>query len=388
MLLNGIDVLLKDNPGWKSKRIALVTNKASLTVQKKPTRNALIEKGFNIVKLFSPEHGLESVDEDGVAVPNRLDILTRLPIISLYGDKLSPALDDVADVEVLMFDVPDIGCRFYTYLWTLTYLLEVAKKHQKKIIILDRPNPLSGNMALSEGPMLQKKCASFIGRWPIPVRHSCTLGELAIYFNSKQNIHADVEVIKCDNYNRLLFQPQLKTEFIPTSPAIQSFDAALCYPGTGLLEATNISEGRGTSNSFRLFGSPWLDNNLLIDEIMQHQSGIVQAKAVEFVPYAGKYVHEKCVGIELNITQPDLFAAVKMGLFIIKCIKDVHPGQFEWKTYPTHVNPNGTNHLDKLLGILHSERIFNLSMDQFAKEITKITQVPDWEKEITPFLLY
>lgn len=388
MLLNGVDVLLENDVDWKSKRIALVANKASLTAQKKPVRKALIEKGFNIVKLFSPEHGLESVDDDGVEVPNRLDILTRLQIISLYGNKLYPALDDVADVEILMFDLPDVGCRFYTYLWTLTHLLEIAEKYQKKVIILDRPNPLSGNVTLSEGPMLQKECASFIGRWSIPVRHSCTLGELAIYFNSKQNIHANVEVIKCRNYNRLLFQPQLKTEFIPTSPAIQSFDAALCYPGTGLLEATNISEGRGTPNSFRLFGAPWLNSSLLIDEMIQHQSGIVQTKTVEFVPTAGKYVHEKCRGIEIRIMHPCLFAPVKMGLFIIKHIKDAHPDQFEWKPYPTHVNPNGANHLDKLLGILHSERIFNLPTRQFIKEITKITQVPDWEKEIRPFLLY
>jgi uncharacterized protein YbbC (DUF1343 family) len=267
-------------------------------------------------------------------------------------------------------------------------LLEVAKKQQKKIIILDRPNPLSGNLSLAEGPMLQKECASFIGRWSIPVRHSCTLGELALYFNSKQNIHANVEVIKCENYNRLLFQPQLQTEFTPTSPAIQSFEAALCYPGTGLLEATNISEGRGTPKSFKQLGAPWLNNTLLIDKIAQYLSGIVQAKAVNFVPITSKYAHENCKGIYLNILQPNLYNAVKTGMIIIKCIKDFHPYQFEWKPYPTYVNPHGKNHLDKLIGVMHSEHIFDLTIDAFIEEISLLTRVTEWKKETAHFLLY
>jgi uncharacterized protein YbbC (DUF1343 family) len=196
----GIDHLLQQSPDWKNKSIGFLTNQAATTSTGIPSRKALIDNGFNIVQLFSPEHGLDASGTDGAKMNDGIDTLTGLKVISLYGEKFKPSKDDLSQIDIMLFDIPDAGTRFYTYLWSMTYLMEACAMFGKKLILLDRPNPISGNMKLSEGPMLQESCASFIGRWAIPLRHSCTLGELANYFNYQLKIGADLEIIKCLNY--------------------------------------------------------------------------------------------------------------------------------------------------------------------------------------------
>lgn len=389
MLFWGLDILLEQNPSWKYLRIGLVTNHAATTHQFIPSRKALQDNGFNLIKLFSPEHGLDVKGADGAKMNDGIDALTQLPIISLYGDKLHPSIEDLNDVDILLFDIPDVGSRFYTYLWTLTHVLEACGKQNKKLIILDRPNPLSGNLSRSEGPMLDEEhCSSFIGRWNIPIRHSCTLGELAIYFNQTKNINAAIEIIKCENWNRNDFQTDWGIDFVPTSPAIKNFEAALLYPGLGLLEATNISEGRGTALSFQMAGTPWMDENEVATIFNQLAIDDVTTKTINFTPSNSKYANEKCNGVQFKILHTSSFTAVFNGLLFIKLIKNLYPDHFEWKPYPTNVNPSGKNHLDKLLGITNSEQIFELPFNEFLKVIQQITTTTDWQKEIQPYLLY
>ena len=178
MVYFGIDQLLLSNPSWKHQRIALVTNEAATTYNGIASRKALQDKGFNLLKLFSPEHGLSAKGADGEAIHDGIDELTDLPIISLYSIKLAPSAQDLSNIDLVIFDIPDVGVRFYTYLWTLTYVMESCAINKKKLVVLDRPNPLSGNMQLAEGPFLDSSSNSFIGRWSIPIRHSCTLGEV------------------------------------------------------------------------------------------------------------------------------------------------------------------------------------------------------------------
>ena len=188
-VLFGVDVLLATEIiPWKSQRIGMVTNEAATTQSLVPSRLAL-------QKLFSPEHGISAKGADGAPMLNGFDELTDLPIVSLYGQKLAPTAEDLADIDLIVFDVPDIGVRFYTYLWTLSYLIESAATQKTPLIILDRPNPISGLMELNEGPLLDPHCTSFIGRWPMPIRHGCTLGELALYYNTQRNINATLEII-------------------------------------------------------------------------------------------------------------------------------------------------------------------------------------------------
>lgn len=386
MVKFGIDVLIEDNPTWKTKKIGLVTNAAATTNQHQSSYLALLKAGFNIIKLFSPEHGFDAKGADGVSIKNQTDSCTQLPIVSLYGDHLSPSGEDLADLAFILFDIPDVGVRFYTYLWTLTYVLEACKKHHIALVVLDRPNPLGGNLQQSEGQMLNEThCSSFIGRWNIPLKHSCTLGELALYFNTTKFINADLTVIPCKNWHRNNFQPNWGTQFIPTSPAIRNFNAAMLYPGLGLLEATNISEGRGTNLPFEIAVAPWLNE---INFINEEKDLNLSFNPLEITPTEGKYVNEKCFGLQMKVTSFHQFKALEFGLLLIKLIKDRFPEHFKWQTYPTHVNPTGKQHLDKLLGIPKSEQIFELPLPLFKAEIKMICSTTDWQQIIKPYLKY
>lgn len=201
----------------------MITNEAAQTRDGIASRKALVENGFHITRLFSPEHGLDIQGADGHAMSDGTDILTGLPVISLYGERLAPEATHLNDIDILLFDVPDVGSRFYTYLWTLTHVMEAAAKFQKPLILLDRPNPISGILELAEGPFLDEVNSSFIGRWEMPIRHSVTFGELALYFNKEKKMGVNLEVIPCKGWNREQFQPEWELPFVPTSPAIQSF---------------------------------------------------------------------------------------------------------------------------------------------------------------------
>ncbi len=384
----GIDRLLSSEVPWKTSSIGLVTNHAATTYDLVPARKALQSQQFNLAKLFSPEHGLDVQGADGHEMKDGKDLLTGLPIISLYSHKLAPSADDFADIDILLFDIPDIGSRFYTYLWTLTYVMEACAAFHKKLVILDRPNPVSGNFDLAEGPVLDELQASFIGRWAIPVRHSCTLGELARYFNVVKHIHCDLSVIACEGWNRNDFQPDWGMRFVPTSPAIQSFESMLLYPGMCLLEATNISEGRGTDEAFCIAGAPWIKGSGLAG--IFHDMGLdeITAEPINFIPEHSKYSGQHCGGIKLSPKEPDYFQPVFFGLLLIKLIKEMYPAHFEWAPYPTLVNPTGKQHLDKLLGIANSEELFDLPLPKFIAVITKLTRCVEWKEAMSEYSLY
>lgn len=385
----GVDVLLKQTARFPYQRLALVTNQAATTASYVSSRQALVDAGFSIVKLFSPEHGLDEIGEDGQRMPNGTDPLTGLPIISLYGQKLQPDADDLADIDAVLVDLPDIGCRFYTYLWTLTQVMEACAQHEKPLILLDRPNPLSGNVERAEGPILDEvHCSSFIGRWAIPLRHSCTLGELAAYWHQQRLPKLSLQVIRVEGWLRHSFSHDWQPSFVPTSPAMVSAEAALLYPGLGMLEATNLSEGRGTANPFQLAGAPWLDAYALVHRFNASNCPGVVARAISFTPLSGKYVGQPCQGVAFHVTNPEQLKAVSVGLLVIKLVHDQHPSQFAWAPYPTYVNPTGKHHLDKLLGLPNAEILFTEPLATFDKKCCELTTCHDWAATISPFLLY
>ncbi|MBT9483262.1 DUF1343 domain-containing protein [Sediminibacterium sp.] len=388
-VLFGVDVLLATEIiPWKSQRIGMVTNEAATTQSLVPSRLALQKAGFNIKKLFSPEHGISAKGADGAPMLNGFDELTDLPIVSLYGQKLAPTAEDLADIDLIVFDVPDIGVRFYTYLWTLSYLIESAATHKTPLIILDRPNPISGLMELNEGPLLDPHCTSFIGRWPMPIRHGCTLGELALYYNTERNINATLEIIPCQHWNRMMFQLDWGIPFVPTSPAIQRVESTLLYPGLCFLEATNLSEGRSSDFSFEAVGSPWLNATAVAQQINLFFGDELSSRPIHFIPNQNKFAGEQCNGVHFTVNDPLQFKPIFFGLFLIRIIKDLHPEKFEWAPYKTHVNPVGTQHLDKLLGIHSAEELFQLPMHAFLQKCTKETKVAEWEIQISNYLLY
>jgi len=383
----GIDCILKNEPIWKKDRIAMLTNDAARTSSGIISRLALKDAGFNVTTIFSPEHGINAIGDDGALMEDGVDALTGLPIISLYGEKFMPTADDLKEIDILLFDVPDAGTRFYTYLWSMTYWIESAAKHNKKVIILDRPNPLGGNLALCEGPMLDETISSFIGRFNIPVKHQCTLGELALYFNAVKNWNASMKVIQCEGWKREQLFFDWHQRWVNPSPALQNIEATILYPGLCFFEATNLSVGRGTSYSFEWIGAPWLKQK---EMMMMAHSMLGEDYKLEPVNLTIVLENEtsKYKGIRMKVKDPYHYPAVMNGLLLLKLIKDLHPNDFKWMPYPTNANPSGENHLSLLLGIPNAEAIFDLPLQQWLQKINALLRVEGWKKNIEPYLLY
>ncbi|MCX6201222.1 MAG: DUF1343 domain-containing protein [Bacteroidetes bacterium] len=388
MICFGVDEIILQNPAWKTKALGLVTSDAATTNTGILSRTALLNAGFNIVLLFSPEHGISAKAPDGEAQQNGIDKITGLPIISLYGNKSMPTAQDLENIDIVLFDIPDIGARFYTYLWTLTYVLEACASNHKQLIVLDRPNPVSGNFDAAEGPFLEEGSSSFIGRWNIPIKHSCTLGELALYFNNTKNIDASLTVVTVKNWDRDDLATDWGTNFVATSPAIQNPNSMLLYPGLCLLEATNISEGRGSQYSFETAAAPWLQTNEIIGFINQSFGDEIKASSISITPISGKYAQTLCKGIHFEVIDPLFYKPVFFGLLLLYIIRAKKPQHFMWAPYKTAVNPSGIDHLSKLLGIPNAQQLFELPLPQFIANCTKLTHCAGWQEQMIPYLLY
>jgi uncharacterized protein YbbC (DUF1343 family) len=302
-------------------------------------------------------------------------------VISLYSEKLGPSQEDLQDVDLVLFDIPDVGCRFYTYLWTMTHVMEACASFNKPFMILDRPNPIGAILENAEGPMLDETCcASFIGRWNMPVKHACTLGELATFFAETRIPKLQLDVLKVINYHR--HHTAIRDlEFIPTSPAIQNIQAAMLYPGTGLLEGIMVNEGRGTDKPFEQLGSPWIDEEQLCDAL-QLKLKHVSVSPVQYIPNAGIYANELCRGVAFQLSEPAAFKAVASGIATLETIIQLYPDHIRERLYQTHANPTGEGHLDKLLGCKNALKILK-QQGSFKTDVAE-----EWHSMMKSFLLY
>lgn len=380
-VIPGIDALLSTTR-FRHQRIALVTNNAALTATGELSRRALLKNNFRLTILFAPEHGITVQGADGAAQPNGTDAATGLPVISLYGHKLSPSEEDLKDADLVLFDIPDVGCRFYTYLWTMTYVMEACAQYNKPFIVLDRPNPIGALIEQAEGPFLDEvNCSSFIGRWNIPLKHSCTLGELALYFAATRLPQLNIEVVPVQNYHRH-YTALKEFSFVPTSPALQTIQAALLYPGTGLLEGVNLNEGRGTSYSFTALGASWINAVQLCDALQALQLPGIVFTPIQYKAVTPPYTNENCNGVQLNITDHSKLRSVHTGITVLQTIAALYPQQLEERLYPTHANPSGSQHLDKLLGFPNAFEAI------VAGEKLNLQVAEEWYRQIQPHLLY
>jgi uncharacterized protein YbbC (DUF1343 family) len=382
LLQPGIDLIPATHLLHKC-QLALLTNDAAKTGLGKPTRLALLENGFKITRLFSPEHGIGANEADGKAVHNQSDHLTGLPVVSLYGESLKPSQESLQGIDAVVFDIPDVGSRFYTYLWSMTYMMEACSEIGIPFVVLDRPNPIGGNLSIAEGPMLdESNCSSFIGRWRIPIRHCCTLGELALFFQATRLPNLKLEVIACKGWNRKVSFFESGNPFIPTSPAICDAETALLYPGTCLLEGLEINEGRGTDRPFKQAGAPWIVAHKWQSSLSESAIMGVETACVTFVPEWGLYQGETCKGLQFHITDANAFRPVSFGLELIRQLMFCFGEKVKPRLYKTRANPDGEQHLDLLLGTPGSfEYLKKGGMSE-----TNISA--EWTDIIKPFLLY
>jgi uncharacterized protein YbbC (DUF1343 family)/CubicO group peptidase (beta-lactamase class C family) len=326
-VLNGIDVVQRD--GFKQfagMRIGLVTNHTGRDRAGISTIDVLNRApNVRLTVLFSPEHGIRGLADDKVS--DSKDEQTGLPIYSLYGETRRPKPEQFRDLDALVFDIQDIGARFYTYTSTLGYVMEEAAKARLPVFVLDRPNPIGG-LAV-EGPVADSDRLSFTAYHTVPVRHGMTLGELAGLYNRDRKIDCDLRVVRMEGWQRALWFDATNQVWINPSPNMRSLTAATLYPGVGLLETTNVSVGRGTNTPFEIIGAPWIDGPTLADYLNRRRIPGIRFVPLKFTPNASVFKDKECGGLNLLILERSRFSPLRTGIEIAVALRKLYPA--DWK---------------------------------------------------------
>ena len=334
----GLDILIEEDfKRIEGSRIGLVANQTSVTSSMKSSFELLRNsQKVQLVAIFSPEHGFFGVEQDMATVKNgKLRKGKRspsIPVISLYGkgeDSLTPLAKHLENIDLLIFDIQDIGARYYTFVHTMSYCMEACARHGKKMIVLDRPNPING--VSLEGPLLKKKFASFVGRFPIPVRHGMTCGELALLFSDECGILRSLNVVKMRGWKRKMWFDETGLPWIPPSPNMPALSTATVYPGTCLLEGSNLSEGRGTTKPFEYIGAPWIEPEHFAEALNNEKLPGVIFRPVFFSPSFHKWKDELCGGVHIFVTSRNVFKPFLTGVAIISAALRLSPEKFTWR---------------------------------------------------------
>ncbi len=376
-IINGADLLYSENLNLiNGKKVGVICNHTSLLSSGGHLVDALLEnKNLTVNAIFTPEHGFKGKTEAGQLIDYKNNLYKEVPILSLYGKDKKPSKETLKDVDVLIFDIQDVGARFYTYISTLYYILEAAGENGIPVIILDRPNPIGGNYV--DGLVLDNNYKSFVGIAQIPIVHGMTIGELANYFVGEKLISSwkniSLKVIECKNWNREI-PTDLYLKWNSPSPNINSLETALIYPGTCLLEGTNISEGRGTKFPFLQFGAPFIKADEVIEKINLFKIEGVELHSVLFIPQKidgmatnPKFENRTCYGIKIKISEPNKFESVKFGVKLLYVLV---------KLYGDKIKFNES--FDKLAGsdILRKQLLDKIEPDNI---------IVSWQKELTKF---
>jgi uncharacterized protein YbbC (DUF1343 family) len=326
-VLTGVDVLERDNfKPLAGLRLGLITNHTGRDREGRQTIDVLHNApGVKLVALFSPEHGIRGLADDKVS--DSKDDATGLPIYSLYGETRRPKPEQLKDLDALVYDIQDVGARFYTYISTLGYVLEEAAKVKLPVFVLDRPNPIGGVDV--EGPIADSDKLSFTSYSTIPTRHGLTIGELAQLFNRQRNIGADVRVIKMDGWRRSMWFDETNLTWVNPSPNMRSLAEATLYPGVGLLETTNVSVGRGTDTPFEVVGAPWIQGDKLAEVLNQRGLPGVRFVPVRFTPNASVFKGELCGGVNIVVTDRAMFRPLLTGIEMAVALRKLYPN--DWK---------------------------------------------------------
>ena len=367
-ILPGIDVLLNQRLDLiAGRRVGLISNAMAVTRDLTGAVDALLQKPeVQLVALFGPEHGFSGGAHDAMPVASSKDARTGLPIHSLYGDQLKPSPEMMKGIDLLVFDIQEVGVRFYTYMTTLLYAMQAAAEHDLPVVVCDRPNPIGGEVV--EGPMLTPGFESFVGCGPLPVRHGLTIGELAKLFNTTWGVGCDLNVIPCTGWRRDMWFDETRLPWVPPSPGIPKLETAVVYPGTCFIEGTNLSEGRGTALPLEVIGAPWVDPWTLADSLNDLGLAGVRFRPAFFEPTASKWVDQPCSGVQVHVLDRNTFRPVTMGMHLVATIRALYADHFAWQL----------PHFDQLAGT-----------DRVREQINVGTPVPEieagWQQELAEF---
>jgi uncharacterized protein YbbC (DUF1343 family)/CubicO group peptidase (beta-lactamase class C family) len=372
-VLNGIDVLVRSNfaelqaPDGKRRKIGLVTNHTGVDAQGRRTIDLLAQApGVELAAIFSPEHGVTGA-LDTTQIGNAVDAATGIPVYTVYGDtdaKRRPDPEVVKTLEALVYDIQDVGVRFYTYETTLGYFLEAAAQARIPIYVLDRPNPITG--AFVQGPLSEATLQSFVNYHNVPVRHGLTIGELARMFNAERGINAKLTVIKMDGWMRGDWFDATGQSWVSPSPNMRSLTQATLYPGVALIEGTNVSVGRGTDTPFEVLGAPWINGRELASYLNARSPTGVRFVPISFTPKSSKYANQLCGGVNIVLLDRMTLDAPQLGIELASALRTLYPQQFE---------------IDKMTLLLANKRVF----DSILAGVDPRRIVEDWREPLQAF---
>jgi len=333
--ITGLEHFITSPPGWTTgARMGLLCNPASVDSRYRHARN-LIARRFpgQLRALFSPQHGFFAEKQDNMIESSDLvDPDLGLPVFSLYGHTRVPHRSMFDPIDILLVDLQDVGTRVYTFVYTLSYCMEAAREYNCKVVVLDRPNPVGG--VAVEGNCLDPAFASFVGRYPIPMRHGLTIGELARMFNEAFGIGCDLEIIPLQHWRRAFYFAETGLPWIAPSPNLPTPAAAMVYPGQVIWEGTNVSEGRGTTQPFELFGAPYIRTAELRELVLENPPPGVFLRPVSFEPTANKWLGERCNGFQIHVTDPLQYQPFETSMTLLGAVMRLYPDGFKWKMPP------------------------------------------------------
>ncbi len=331
----GLENFIENPPKWVfGNRIGLLSNPASVDKRFRHARE-LINKKFpgQLTALYSPQHGFYAEKQDNmIESDNMTDPFLKIPVFSLYGKTRIPHKEMLDPIDILVIDLQDVGTRVYTFIYTMSLCLEAAKKLGKKVIVLDRPNPIGGTKI--EGNCLSPDCASFVGRYPIPMRHGLTIGELSFLFNQYFNIGCLLEVIPMNGWERTMYFDDTGLPWIPPSPNLPTHASTITYPGQVLWEGTNVSEGRGTTQPFELFGAPFIDTQQVLSNLDKRKIAGIILRETGFEPTSNKWKGDRCKGFQIHIADLDLYKPYVTSIRLLQTIIFLYKDHFKWKQPP------------------------------------------------------
>jgi uncharacterized protein YbbC (DUF1343 family) len=367
-------------------RVGLVCNPASIDGDFRHAVDRLAKADCRLTAIFGPQHGFHSdVQENMIESGHAEDARRRIPVYSLYSETREPTREMLADVDVLVVDLQDVGTRIYTYIYTMANCLRAARTHGIRVVVCDRPNPIGGDQI--EGATLVPGYESFVGQYPIPMRHGMTIGELARLFNDRFGIGAAVDVVRMDGWKRSMYFDETGLPWVLTSPNIPTLDTAIVYPGAVLFEGTNLSEGRGTTRPFELIGAPWVDGERLASTLNGRRLPGAVFRPAFFEPTFHKHAKTGCGGCQIHVTDRRTFEPVRAAVELVVEIRRQSPDRFAWRDPPYEYE-----HVKPPIDILYGSDVLRTSVDR-GRSADEICAAWDEDEAAfarlrEPFLLY
>ncbi len=331
----GLDTFEKTWPErLKGLRVGLLVHPASVNKKLEHAIDLFMNsKKFQVTALFGPQHGMNAETQDNmVEWEDFRDPQTGLPVFSLYGRTRTPEQSMLEYIDVMVIDLQDVGSRYYTFIWTMENCMRACSEMSKSIVILDRPNPIGGHKI--EGPVLREEFASFVGQRPLPIRHGMTIGEIGKYLKSEFYPSLDFHVIHMQGWVRKMWIDETLLPWVMPSPNMPTVDTAMVYPGICLLECTNLSEGRGTTRPFEIFGAPFIKAKILVKHLEKFKLPGVVFRPLHYQPTFQKYAGTLCGGAQIHVTDREKFKPFKTGVAVLKVVHDLYPVDFAWKQPP------------------------------------------------------